>query len=78
MTDRPVRPLNTRFSVDGTQYRVVVIDERPEMDLDPTMLLYRGVEEEPIATVHMRDGRCGDPTHISVGRPYEPPEMRPL
>lgn len=57
-------PLNARITIRNTQYRVVVLDE-PEVDLDPTLCVYRDLEEEPIATVHLDpDASCQEAGHV--------------
>jgi hypothetical protein len=45
--------LTFQFQSDGKVYTIVINDERPDMDLDPTLAVFRGDEEDPIATLHL-------------------------
>ena len=60
--------------IDKELYRLVITDERPEMDLDPTLCVYRSktgftadMQDEPVAIVHL-DARaaCYDPEHLTA------------
>lgn len=59
------------FRIDGIEYRIALLDERDDgNDLDPTLLVYRGLEEEAILTFHVLPGapcRDGHP----VARPMK-------
>ena len=51
-----------RFVIDGIEYKIALLDERDAgNDLDPTLLVYRGLEEEAILTFHLDpDCPCQD------------------
>lgn len=54
---------------EGLSHRIVVMDERPDVDDDPTIAVYRGDEEEPVAIVHLNpESSCHEPDHIVVRR----------
>lgn len=58
-------PGQLRFTIDDHEYLVEVVDERPDMDLDPTLSVFRDLEEEPIATVHLHpEAACYEPRHL--------------
>jgi hypothetical protein len=70
--------LEWRFTSDGVEYIVHVVDERPDADLDPTLNVFRGDEEEPIATLHLNpEAPCYD-NHIIARMPegYTPGTWR--
>lgn len=58
--------------IDNVLYRLTITDERPEMDLDPTLCIYRSntgfqadLTEEPVATVHLEPtAACYDREHL--------------
>lgn len=55
------------FQIDGDTYQIDIADERPDMDLDPTLAIFRNDEEEPIATVHLSpEAPCYEPSHVIV------------
>ena len=57
-----------RFRVNGLEHHVIVVDERSAgYSLDPTLTVFRGDEEEPVATVHLSHrAPCFDATHVVV------------
>lgn len=53
----------------GIKYKLAVIDD--DLDTDPTVLLFRGDEEEAVATIHLNPAsECGaalgDNSHVIV------------
>jgi len=58
--------------IEDELYRLSITDERPGMDLDPTLCIYRsksgwadGLEDEPVAVVHLdHKAACYDPEHL--------------
>jgi hypothetical protein len=55
------------FDIDGVQYKVGLLDERPDVDHDPTFLLFRGDEEEAVVTVHISPfAGCTDRSHVTL------------
>ena len=61
--------LTFQFQSDGTIYTIVINDERPDMDLDPTLAVFRGDEEEPVATLHLNpEAACYEQAHITARR----------
>jgi hypothetical protein len=54
-----------RFVIDGIEYKIALLDERDAgNDLDPTLLVYRGLEEDAILTLHILPGTdCHDDSH---------------
>lgn len=66
--------LGWEFISDGTSYAIHVVDERPDMDLDPTLNVFRGDEEEPIATIHLNpEAPCYDHHVIARALPLDTP-----
>lgn len=58
-------PGQLRFAIDEHEYLVVVADERPDVDLDPTLAIYRDLEEEPIAVIHLDpEAPCSERRHL--------------
>ena len=41
--------------VRGIEYKMAVLDD-DEVELDPTLLIFRELEEEAVATVHLTPG----------------------
>jgi hypothetical protein len=66
--------MNLTFTVDGVAYVITVMQE-PEVANDPTLLLFRGDDEEPLVTLHLNpDAPCenvDEPMH-GVARPEDP------
>lgn len=53
------------FISHGVQYSIDIVDESPEMELDPTLNVFRGTEEEPIVTLHLNPAcSCYEDNHI--------------
>lgn len=58
--------------IEKELYRLTITDERPDMDLDPTLCIYRSktgfvrdLTDEPVAVVHLSDrAPCYDPEHL--------------
>ena len=56
LTDR----VTVHFTARGVSYKIGLLDE-PEVDLDPTLLVFREDEEEAIFTMHLDPGAdCHD------------------
>jgi hypothetical protein len=70
LTTRPTIGLTSqdtaRFIVDGVEYKIGILNE-PEVDTDPTFLIFRGLEEEAILTFHL------DPDCPCQDHPIAPP-----
>lgn len=50
----------------GITYKVALLDD-PEVELDPTLLLFRGDEEEAVVTIHLTPGApCQWHGHITL------------
>jgi|WetSurSiteA1Bulk_404760.scaffolds.fasta_scaffold07573_3 hypothetical protein len=59
--------LEYEFLSDGVKYSIQIVDERPNMQLDPTICLFRGDEEDPIAMIHLNPkNACYDMGHVTV------------
>jgi hypothetical protein len=60
-----------QFTSDDRIYTIVINDERPDMDLDPTLAVFRGDEEEPIATLHLNpEAACYEKGHVVARKDY--------
>lgn len=57
------------FTIDSVEYKVALLDERPDADFDPTLLIFRGLEEEAIFTMHL-DPDCACQDH-GIAPPIE-------
>ncbi len=59
------------FTIDGHSYDINLLDEREDgVEHDPTLLVFRDLDEEAVLTFHPVPGTpCID--HHPVGRPYE-------
>jgi hypothetical protein len=50
-------------------FKFVLLDEQPDVDTDPTFLLFRDEEEVAIATVHLNpDAPCHERDHMVVSK----------
>jgi len=59
--------LEYEFISDGVKYSIQIVDERPNMQLDPTICLFRGDEEDPIAMIHLNPkNACYDMGHVTA------------
>lgn len=57
------------------RFLIVIVDERPGMDIDPTLNIYRDDEEEPVLTVHLDpDSVCVEAGHVIVREREDPCE----
>lgn len=48
------------FHARGVTYKVALLDEQ-EVETDPTLLLFRGDEEDALVTIHLTPGAPCDP-----------------
>jgi len=66
-----VAQAKARFVIDGIEYTIALLDERDDgNDLDPTLLVFRALEEEAILTFHVLAGTPCTDGH-PVARPIE-------
>lgn len=63
------------FISDGVTYTISIVDERPDMELDPTLNVFRGDEEEPIVTLHLNPVcPCYEKDHIIAREKEQEPD----
>lgn len=56
----------TTIHARGIAYKLALMDD-PEVETDPTLLLFRGDEEEAAVTIHLTPGApCQEPDHITL------------
>jgi hypothetical protein len=52
------------FTVRGIAYKLAILDDG-DIDLDPTLLIFRELEEEAIVTLHLNPGApCRSEGHL--------------